>query len=81
MRKIPVNLYGRDLVQRLKRLGYEKVRQEGSHITLTTLQGGEHHAYVPDHKPIKVTTLRRILKDVAAHFGLSLSELMKQLDL
>jgi predicted RNA binding protein YcfA (HicA-like mRNA interferase family) len=79
--KVPVNLYGRELVKRLERLGYVNVRQEGSHITCTTQEGGEHHAYIPDHKPLKVPTLRRILKDIAAHFGMSLVELMKQLEL
>jgi len=49
--KLPINLYGRELVKRLERLGYTKVRQQGSHITCTTQEAGEHHAYVPDTNP------------------------------
>ncbi len=48
---------------------------------MTTLEGGEHHVDVPQHKPLKVGTLNSILKKVAAHFGLSVSEVLHKLDL
>lgn len=81
MTRIPVDVGGKLLIKRLRRLGYEQERQSGSHITCTTQVGGEHHAYVPNHTPIKVGTLRKILKEVADHHGLSLDMLLRQLEL
>jgi hypothetical protein len=46
---------------------------------LTTQRGGEHHVTVPQHRPLKVGTLNGILKDVAAHMGLSRAELLEKL--
>jgi predicted RNA binding protein YcfA (HicA-like mRNA interferase family) len=50
--------------------------QKGSHIRLTTQQNGEHHITVPAHDPIKIGTLNAILRDVAAHAGLTRDELL-----
>ena len=41
--KTPRNVSASDLVRALKCLGYECVRQVGSHIRLTTEVGGTHH--------------------------------------
>ncbi|WP_460194630.1 type II toxin-antitoxin system HicA family toxin [Thermosynechococcus sp. FA-CM-4201] len=41
--KLPRDITGTELASTLKQLGYEIVRQTGSHIRLTTQQGGEHH--------------------------------------
>ena len=41
--KIPRDLSGPELVKGLRALGYERVRQDGSHVRLTTTQGGQHH--------------------------------------
>jgi predicted RNA binding protein YcfA (HicA-like mRNA interferase family) len=60
--KIPRDLRGPDLAKALHELGYERVRQEGSHIRLTTQRGGQHHITVPNHNPIKLGTLTGILK-------------------
>jgi len=79
--KIPRDLSGSDLVKVLRALGYERTRQEGSHIRLTTQQGGQHHVTVPNHSPIKLGTLRGILKAVATHHKLTLDELGHQLGL
>jgi predicted RNA binding protein YcfA (HicA-like mRNA interferase family) len=69
--KIPRNLSGEDLVKRLSQFGYEVSRQTGSHIRLTTTQGGQHHVTVPAHDPLRVGTLNSILGDVANHLGMS----------
>jgi predicted RNA binding protein YcfA (HicA-like mRNA interferase family) len=74
--KIPRNLSGKDLVKKLKKLGYEPTRQVGSHIRLTTLENGTHHITIPEHKPLKIGTLSSILKDVAEHFKISREELL-----
>ena len=79
--KIPRNLTGAQLVRALRKLDYEAVRQDGSHIRLTTRRDGEHHLTVPAHSPLKVGTLNSILKLVAVHHRLSVGELLALLDL
>lgn len=41
--KIPRDIDASVLVRALRILGYESVRQSGSHIRLTTTMGGTHH--------------------------------------
>jgi predicted RNA binding protein YcfA (HicA-like mRNA interferase family) len=79
--KIPRDLSGPTLAKALRVLGYERVRQDGSHIRLTTERGGQHHVTIPNHNPLKVGTLTGILKAVAAHHKLSIEELLAQLSL
>lgn len=77
--KIPRNLSGKDLIKKLKKLGYEPTRQAGSHIRLTTSENGTHHITIPEHKPLKIGTLSSILKDVAEHFKMTREELLNLL--
>lgn len=77
--KLPRDLSGRELIKRLKKLGYEPSRQTGSHIRLTTQVHGEHHVTVPNHDPLKIGTLSTILNMVADHFQISREELLQQL--
>jgi predicted RNA binding protein YcfA (HicA-like mRNA interferase family) len=77
--RLPRDESGRQLAKRLELLGYAITRQKGSHIRLTTAQNGEHHVTVPAHDPLRVGTLRSILTDVAAHFGMTRDELAEQL--
>lgn len=77
--RIPRDLGGEELAKLLKRHGYEFTRQIGSHMRLTTQQGGEHHVTVPRHKPLRVGTLNSILKDIAEHLKLSRDELAESL--
>lgn len=79
--RIPRDLSGAELAKALRALGYERARQDGSHIRLTTQRGGEHHVTVPNHSPIKLGTLRAILKAVAVHHRLTVEELIRQLGL
>jgi predicted RNA binding protein YcfA (HicA-like mRNA interferase family) len=79
--KIPRSVNGAQFVKALKGLGYERIRQDGSHIRLTTQENGEHHVTVPNHAPIRVGTFSHILKDVAIHHKLTVDELLKKLDL
>ncbi|HEY2378933.1 MAG TPA: type II toxin-antitoxin system HicA family toxin [Gemmatimonadaceae bacterium] len=67
MARLPRDLSGRDLAGALRRYGYEVTRETGSHLRLTTQQGGEHHVTIPDHASLRVGTLAGILADVAAH--------------
>jgi len=67
--KLPRDWSGEELARRLQKYGYIVTRQTGSHMRLTTAQGGEHHITIPRHSPLRVGTLNSILKDVAQHFG------------
>ena len=40
--KLPRDVSGAALATALRRLGYEKVRQRGSHVRITTHERGEH---------------------------------------
>ena len=79
--KLPRDISGVELVGALRVLGYTLTRQKGSHMRVTTQEGGEHHEVIPAHNPIKTGTLSSILKSVAAHHGLDVDELLEKLDL
>lgn len=77
--RLPRDLSGADLAKSLRSLGYEVTRQSGSRIRLTTQQQGEPHVTIPNHPALKIGTLAGILADVAAHFGMTRENLLKQL--
>lgn len=79
--KLPRDCSGAALAKALRKLGYAIVRQDGSHIRLSTTQLGEHHVTVPAHSDLKVGLLNAILKDVAAHHRISLEDLLGELEL
>ena len=79
--RLPRNVGGADLVKALRLLGYDRTRQEGSHIRLTTERMGVHHITIPNHSPLKLGTLSAILKAVAAHHHMSMDDLLNRLDL
>ena len=79
--KLPRNVSGSALQLSLRRLGYEVVRQRGSHVRMTTQVNGEHHEVIPQHGPIRAKTLSSILKSIARHHGMSVEELLDELDL
>jgi len=80
--KIPRDIDASDLVRALRILGYESVRQSGSHIRLTTTMGGTHHVTVPNQRPLKTgTLLGGVLKPVASHHKLTVEELLAKLEL
>ena len=77
--RLPRDVSAADLIKGLEKLGYQPTRRKGSHVRLTTTRSGEHHITIPDHDPLRVGTLASILSDVAAHFGMSRDELVRQL--
>ncbi len=79
--KLPRNVSGDALVTALRRIGYVKVRQRGSHVRVTTQEGGEHHEVVPLHDPIRAKTLSSVLKSIARHHDLTIEELVRKIDL
>ena len=79
--KTPRDVSGQNLAKALRVLGYERIRQDGSHIRLTTQLNGEHHVTIPHHNPLKIGTFKSILKLVADHHRLDIETLMRKLDL
>ena len=76
--KIPRDLNGADLARRLAAYGYVVTRQSGSHMRLSRQAGDQQqHLTSPAHKPLRVGTLRQILKDVASQSGIGLEELIQ----
>lgn len=67
---LPV-ISGKQAVAALERLGYQQVRQKGSHIRLRhPTNSARLPLTVPDHKELKTGTLRSIIRDA----GLSVDE-------
>jgi len=58
--RLPI-LSGRSIVKALAKLGYQEVRQRGSHIRLTC--PGKTSITVPDYKVVGRGLLRKILRD------------------
>lgn len=76
MPKLPA-ASGRGAIRALQRIGYEFLRQRGSHVTLINRQTRQTIA-VPVHgnKPLRTGTLRRIIRDA----GLTVEEFTKLLE-
>ncbi len=77
--RLPRDLSGDELIKVLAALGYQPTRRAGSHVRLTTQEGGEHHVTVPLHSPLKIGTLAGILAAVAAHLNLTRDQLVERL--
>lgn len=78
--RLPRDLSGEDLAQALRRYGYEIVRQEGSHLRLTSvLKGTEHHITIPDHHQLRIGTLHKILRLVAIYLEMNIEDLATEL--
>ena len=77
--KIPRDISGREIIKALKVFNYDVIRQNGSHIMVTSATNGQHHLAIPNHNPIKVGTLNSIISSVATHFDLSKDEVIKKL--
>ena len=71
---------GSQLVKLLKSLGYEVIRQRGSHIRLKKVTAlGEHAITIPAHKVIAKGTLGDIIGKVSLWNNISREELHKRL--
>lgn len=79
MSRLP-QISGRELVRLLASLGYQVIRQRGSHIRLRKVSElGEHNITVPDHDSIAKGTLNDIVTKVALWNGLSKEQLLDRL--
>ena len=79
MPKLPV-ISGQTLSKLLGKLGYEVIRQRGSHARFRKITNvGEHNITVPMHSEIAKGTLSDILSKVSLWNGISRENLIEQL--
>ncbi|MCK4637557.1 MAG: type II toxin-antitoxin system HicA family toxin [Methanomicrobia archaeon] len=65
MSKLPV-ISGDKLIKLLVNVGYEIIRQKGSHVRLRKItEAGEHNITVPKHSEIAKGTLNDILSKIS----------------
>lgn len=74
MPRLPTDLSGRQVRRALERAGFDFRRQRGSHMILRRTDPPAR-VVVPDHRSIRLGTLRRIINDA----GLSVDEFLKLL--
>ena len=78
-RKLPV-VSGEQLIKTLRKLGYEVIRQRGSHVRLKKMtEGGVHSITVPNHPEIAKGTLNDILTRVSERNQIIKEHLIKLL--
>jgi len=70
--KVPRDVSGGEAVRALRRLGFQVVRQEGSHIRMSK---GAIRITVPNHKSI----LSKTLQSVPRQAGVSVEEFLESL--
>jgi predicted RNA binding protein YcfA (HicA-like mRNA interferase family) len=63
--KLPRGVSGDQLIRTLMRLGYEVIRQKGSHVRLRHEGPPTHVITIPLHNPLKTGTLHGLLVEVA----------------
>jgi len=80
LRKLPV-ASGEQLIKLLGRLGYEIIRQKGSHVRLgKSTAAGDHRITVPLHDELAKGTLNDILADLSIWNGISKDSLIEMLE-
>ena len=71
---------GRALIRLLSSLGYEVIRQRGSHIRVRKISAlGEHNLTVPDHAVLAQGTLNDILTRVSLWNNIPKEKLVEEL--
>ena len=71
---------GRALIRLLVSLGYEVIRQRGSHVRVRKISAlGEHNLTVPDHVVLAKGTLNDILTRVSLWNNIPKEKLIEQL--
>lgn len=77
--KTPRDISGENLISALRKFGYSRQRQTGSHVQLVTHENGEHHLSIPLHSPLRIGTLNKILSLVGEHFGISKNDVLSKI--
>jgi len=77
--KLPREVSADRLVRLLQKLGYQSMRQKGSHLRLRHPGPPAHALSVPLHRSLKTGTLHGLLTDISEARGVSLNELIDAL--
>jgi predicted RNA binding protein YcfA (HicA-like mRNA interferase family) len=77
--KLPRGVSADRLIRALERLGYEVIRQKGSHVSLRHAGLPAHTITVPLHNPLKTGTLHGILSEFAQMRSITIDSLAKLL--
>jgi predicted RNA binding protein YcfA (HicA-like mRNA interferase family) len=77
--KLPRGVSADRLIRALERLGYNVIRQKGSHLRLFHEGPRVHSISVPLHNPLKTGTLHGILVEVAQVQSISIETLIELL--
>ena len=77
--KLPRGVSGDRAILALGRLGYEVIRQKGSHVRLRHEGPPVHTITVPLHNPLKTGTLHGILSEVARMRAVTVESLAESL--
>jgi len=77
--KLPRAVAADRLIRALEHLGYEAVRQRGSHVRLRHAGPPAHTVTVPMHNPLKTGTLHGILSEVVRMRSVSLESVIELL--
>ncbi|MCD6407874.1 type II toxin-antitoxin system HicA family toxin [bacterium] len=79
MPHLPV-VSGRELVKFLGKLGYQVIRQKGSHVRLKKdTPSGTHYITIPSHKIIAKGTLNDILNRISQWNNITKEELIEKI--
>lgn len=78
--KLP-QVSGQRLVKILERLGYQVIKQRGSHIRMRKVAvSGEHNITIPNHKSVAKGTLNDIVTKASLWNNMSKDELINMLE-
>lgn len=75
MPKLP-RVSGREAARAFEALGYEVVRQRGSHLRLRHADGSRPPLTVPNHRELKTGLLRRLIRDA----GIGVEEFIRLIE-
>ncbi len=79
MPRLPV-VSGKELIKMMTGMGYEVIRQRGSHVRLRkTTPAGEHNITVPVHDEIARGTLNDILSRISLWNSIPKEDLLRML--
>lgn len=77
--KLPGDVSSSRLISALQKLGYQVIRQKGSHIRLRHEGPPQHSISVPNHNPLKKGTLHGIVSEVARARSLTVEDIVPYL--
>jgi predicted RNA binding protein YcfA (HicA-like mRNA interferase family) len=77
--KLPRDVPAERLIRVLERLGYQVLRQKGSHVRLRHEGPPAHLVTVPCHGPLKIGTLHAILAEVSQMRSIAINSIAEML--